>query len=80
MCIQFWLRFELQICRTRFSRNFLFLNVRVERKVRLSVRLFDFFFYVNTHPFDVKFVVFCPKFSPDSYVEFQEKIIPGQFF
>jgi len=35
---------------------------------------------VNTHPFDVKFVAFCPRFSLDSYVEFQEKIIPGQFF
>jgi len=35
---------------------------------------------VNTHPFDVKFVAFFPKFSPVSYVEFQETIIPGQFF
>ena len=35
---------------------------------------------INTHLFDVKFVAFCPKFSPDSYVEFQEKILPGPFF
>jgi len=35
---------------------------------------------VNTHPFDLKFVAFCPKFSGDSYVEFQEKTISGEFF
>ena len=36
---------------------------------------------MNTHPFDLKFVAFCPKFSRDSYVEFQEKKpISGEFF
>jgi len=35
---------------------------------------------VNTHPFDLKSVAFCPKFSGDSYVEFQEKTISGEFF
>jgi len=39
-----------------------------------------FFSWVNTHPFDLKFVAFCPKFSGDSYVELQEKIISGEFF
>jgi len=39
-----------------------------------------FFSWVNTHLFDLKFVAFCPKFSGDSYVEFQEKTIPGEFF
>ena len=39
-----------------------------------------FFSWVNTHPFDPKFVAFCPKFSGDSYVEFQEKTITGEFF
>jgi len=39
-----------------------------------------FFSWVNTHPFDLKFVAFCPKFSGDSWVEFQEKTIPGEFF
>ena len=29
-----------------------------------------FFSWVNTHPFDPKFVAFCPKFSGDSYLEF----------
>ena len=29
-----------------------------------------FFSWVNTHPFDLKFVAFCPKFSGDSWVEF----------
>ena len=35
---------------------------------------------MNTHPFDLKLVAFCPKFSLDSWVEFQEKTIPGEFF
>ena len=38
-----------------------------------------FFSWANTHPFDLKFVAFCPKFSDDSYVEFQEENILGQF-
>jgi len=32
-----------------------------------------FFSWVNTHSFDLKSVEFCPKFSGDSYAEFQEK-------
>ena len=39
-----------------------------------------FFSWVTTHPFDLKFVEFCPKFSGDSYVEFREKTISGEFF
>jgi len=39
-----------------------------------------FFSWVNTHPFNLKFVAFFPKFSGDSWVEFQEKTIPGEFF
>jgi len=39
-----------------------------------------FFSWVNTHPFDLKFLAFCPKFNVDSYVEFQEKTISGEFF
>ena len=35
---------------------------------------------MNTHSFDLKFVAFCPKFSWDSYVEFQEKNISREFF
>ena len=38
------------------------------------------FLWVNTHPLDLKFVVFCPKFSEDSYVEFQEKNYFGRIF
>jgi len=38
------------------------------------------FFVVNTHPFDLKFVAFCPKFTGDSCVEFQEKTISEEFF
>jgi len=39
-----------------------------------------FFLWVNTHPFDCKFVVFCPKLSGDSYVDFQEKNYFGTIF
>jgi len=38
-----------------------------------------FFSWVNTHPFDLKFNAFCPEFSGDSYVEFHEKTISGEF-
>ena len=39
-----------------------------------------FFSLVNIYPFDLKFIAFCPKFSGDSYVKFQEKTILGDFF
>ena len=38
-----------------------------------------FYFWVNTHPFDLKSCAFCPKFSEDFYAEFQEKTISGEF-
>jgi len=39
-----------------------------------------YFSWVNTHPFDLKFVPFCAKLSGDSSVKFQEKTTPGEFF
>ena len=39
----------------------------------------SFFSLVNTHLFDLKFVTLCLKFSRDSYMEFQEKTISGEF-
>jgi len=78
--IRFWQRFEPQIRPTRSAIYFFILTVRAERKVLLCVKLFHFFSWVNTHPFDLKFVAFCPKCSRDSYVEFQEKIVSGEFF
>jgi len=70
--VGFWLRFEAQIPPTRLAIIFLSITARARagRKVRLCVKLFDFFSWANTHPFDLKFVAFCPKFSGDSYVEF----------
>ena len=35
---------------------------------------------MNTHPFELKFVAFCPEFSVDSYVELREKTISREFF
>jgi len=43
MSIEFLLRFDSQIRPTRFAINFLFTTARAERKVRLCVKLFDFF-------------------------------------
>jgi len=41
--IEFWLRFETQVRPTRLAINLLFVTERAERKVRLCVKLFDFF-------------------------------------
>ena len=41
--IKFWLTFEPQIRPTRLAINFLFVTAWAERKVRLCVKLFDFF-------------------------------------
>ena len=43
MSTEFWLRFEPQIRPTRFAINFLFITARAKTKVRLCVKLFDFF-------------------------------------
>jgi len=80
LSIDFWLRFEPQILSTRFAINF-FIHHCQGWKEGLFVRETVWFFsWVNTHPFDLKFVAFCPKFSRDSYVEFQEKTISGELF
>jgi len=39
-----------------------------------------FFSWVNTHSFDIKFVAFCPIFSGDSYVGFQENLFRENFW
>jgi len=41
--IELWLRFEPHIRYTELAINFLFVTARVEKKVRLCVKLFDFF-------------------------------------
>ena len=79
MSIEFWLRFDPHIRPTRLAISFLLITVRVERKVRSCVKLFDFFSWVNTHPFYLKFVAFCPEFSGDFYMAFKEKTISGEF-
>jgi len=42
--IEFWLRFEAQTRPTRLAINFLLISARAERRVRLWVKLFDYFF------------------------------------
>jgi len=80
VCIEFWLRVKAQIRPTRLAINFLLITARAGRKLRLCVKLFDFFSWANTHPFHMKFVALRPKFSWDSYVGFQEKTISEDFF
>ena len=77
---EFWLRFEPQIRPAGLAINFLFVTARAERKVRLCVKLFDFFSWVHTYSFDLKSVAFCPKLSRDSYVKFQKKNHFGLIF
>jgi len=44
VCIEFWPRFEPEICFTRFAINVLFIIVKIKRKVCLYVwNYFDFF-------------------------------------
>ena len=43
VCTEFWLRFEPQILPTRFAINILFISATAGRKLRLCVKLFDFF-------------------------------------
>ena len=80
MSTEFWLRFEAQIRPTRLAINFLLITARAGRKVRLCVKLFEFFSWANTHPVELKFVAFRPKFSGDPYVLSQEKTNSGEIF
>jgi len=79
MSITFWLRIEPLIRPTRLTINILFITARMKGRF-ICVWNCLIFSWVNTHPFDLQFVVFCSKFSRDSYVEFQEKTISGEFF
>jgi len=36
--------------------------------------------WVSTHPFDLKFIAFRPKFNGDFFLNFQHKTISGEFF
>ena len=60
MSIEFWMRFEPHIRPTKLTINFLLITVKAERKLRLCENVCFFFSRVNTHPFDLKFVAFCP--------------------
>ena len=64
----------------RISNKFFIRHCQARKEGSFVSETVWFFSWVNTHPFHVKFVVFCPKFSRDSYVEFQEKTILGEFF
>ena len=64
----------------RICNKFFLRHCQVQKEGSFVSETVWFFPQVNTHPFDLKFVAFCHKFSRDLYVEFQEKNIPGEFF
>jgi len=80
VCIEFWLRFEPQIRPSRFSVNFLFITPWVERKDRLCVKLFDFFFLGEYSSISREIFTFCPKWRGDSDVGFLQKNYFGRNF
>ena len=56
----FWLRFEPLIRPARLAINFLFITARGWKEGSFVCETVWFFSWVNTHPFDLKFVAFCP--------------------
>jgi len=78
--IEFRRRFEPQIRATRFGNKFFIHHCQGLKEASFVCETVLFFSWMSTHPYDLKFVVFCPKFSGDSYVEFQEKTISEDFF
>jgi len=78
--IEFWLRLELQIRPTRLAINFLFITARAERKVRLCVKLFDFF----REWILIRLTRNLSRFVPISVEifmwNFRKKTISGEFF
>jgi len=64
----------------KIGNQFLIRHCQGWKEVSFVCETVWFFSCVNTHPFHLKFVAFCSKFSGDSWVEFQEKYILGEFF
>ena len=64
----------------RIGNNFFFRHCQGWKEGSFVCETVWFFSWVITHPFDLKFVAFCPKFSGDSWEEFQDKTIPREFF
>ena len=70
VCIELWLRFEPQICSTRFATNFLFVIVATENKVRFCLKMFDHFLTEYS-----SVAVFHPKLCWDFSIRFEQEII-----
>ena len=77
---EFWLRFEPQISSHKIDNKFFIHHCQGWKEGSFVGETVWFFSWANTRLFDLKFVAFCPKFSEDSYVEFQEKTISREFF
>jgi len=78
--IEFWLRFEAQIRPTWLGINFLLITARAERKVRLCVKLFNFF----RGRILVRLTWNLSRFVPNSVEiitwNFRKKTISAEFF
>jgi len=79
VCTDFQMRFQPQILPTRFAINFSFITARVRRKVRLCANQFDFFHRWILIRLTWNLSRFVPNLVENSYVEFQQKIILGEF-
>ena len=64
----------------KIDNNFFIDHCQGQKEGSFVCEIVCFFSWVNSHPFHLKFIAFCPEFSRDSYVEFQEKPISGEFF
>jgi len=78
--IEFWLTFWAPDSSHKTGNKFFIHHYQSWKEGSFVCKTVWFYSWVNTHPFDQKFVAFCPKFSGNSYVEFQAKIISGEFF
>jgi len=78
--IEFWPRLESPDSSHKIDNKFFIDHCQGWEEGSSVCETSWFFSWVNTPPFDLKFDAFCPEFSVDSYVEFLEKTILGEFF
>ena len=70
MYTEFWQRFEPQIPPTKLAINFLFITVRLEKKVRLFLKLFDFF---------PTWILICLTWNLSCFVPYSVEIVTYNF-
>ena len=76
----FWLRFEIEIRPSKLAINFLIITARTERKVRLCVKLFDFFRGWILIRLTRNLSHFVPNSVEILGWNFRKKTVSGEFF